>query len=344
LYLLLGLFLFFAFFIFLITRPSTQSTAKGELEICVNIPEVKSVWDKFKPELHDDEEFILEVRKKLDTFKPDETQVIECIAWLPQAPTSVNIVIIPDLSRRITDQVNNPDQVKNDTILLHAAWSSFVENFKLGVDTKHKLIVDVTDINQAKGQFGKVANNLQFDLAKHKGKSNRLYFTHQTDLMFLNSIKNMYASAVQLPLGADYRFYFKRYLEDRLKKPTLFDNFINKLIIITDGYMEAQGKYADTKIYGFETQLRLAVSKNNVLQEITELGFNIPKENVDLSNTEILICEVNDRKMGKGYDYEILKTYWTEWLGRMNVKKLLFLQREQALDITRQKLNDFIKI
>ena len=154
----------------------------------------------------------------------------------------------------------------------------------------------------------------------------------------------MYASAVQLPLGADYRFYFKRYLEDRLKKPTLFDNFINKLIIITDGYMEAQGKYADTKIYGFETQLRLAVSKNNVLQEITELGFNIPKENVDLSNTEILICEVNDRKMGKGYDYEILKTYWTEWLGRMNVKKLLFLQREQALDITRQKLNDFIKI
>jgi hypothetical protein len=78
---------------------------------------------------------------------------------------SLNIIVIPDLSRRITDTIENPKQIENDLVVLNTIWSSFVEYSKLKQDTKDKLIVDVTDIDQAKGQFSSIANQLQFDLS-----------------------------------------------------------------------------------------------------------------------------------------------------------------------------------
>ena len=150
----------------------------------------------------------------------------------------------------------------------------------------------------------------------------------------------MYNSAIQKPLGADYVFYFKRYLEGRIKKNTLFDTYINKVVIITDGYLEAEDRAADTKL---THQLYKSLNIGNTTEMIAMLGLNIPKVNVDLSNTEIMICEVNERKSGKGKDFEILKAYWIDWLKRMNAKQIQFLHREQATDITSNKINEFIK-
>ena len=183
---------------------------------------------------------------------------------------------------------------------------------------------------------------MQFDLSSHKGKSNRLYFTNDKDKQFETSIREMYKLAKEKPLGADYRFYLRRYLINHLKKPTLFDNYINKVVIITDGYLESEGKPADTKIYGFESQLHQAVSIGNILDVITSKGLNIPKVDIDLSNSEILICEVNERKTGKGFDFEILKTYWEDWFKRMNAKKIVFIQREQANDLTAKRVTEFV--
>lgn len=153
----------------------------------------------------------------------------------------------------------------------------------------------------------------------------------------------MYKLAKQKPLGADYRFYLRRYIANHLKKPTLFDNYSNKIIFITDGYLEAEGKPADTKIKDYEPQLHRAVSIGNVSQFISSNGLNIPIVNgIDFTNSEMLICEVNERKAGKGFDYEILKAYWEDWFERMNVKKSHFLQREQANNITVKKIEQFI--
>ncbi|MBK8470889.1 MAG: hypothetical protein IPL33_01015 [Sphingobacteriales bacterium] len=161
---------------------------------------------------------------------------------MPPANTSINVIVIPDLSRRITDKLNNPNQISNDTFALNTVWRSFVNYSKLKQNTKDRLMVDVTDIDQAKGQFSDVANQLQFDLSTHKGQSNRLYFTNDKNKQFEQAITTMYQSAKQRPLGADYVFYFKRYLINHIKKSTLFDNYINKVIIITDGYLEAENK------------------------------------------------------------------------------------------------------
>jgi hypothetical protein len=340
LYILAGFLLFFGVFIYILIIPSTKSKAIDKLETCFNKKDAKMVWDRHKDD--QDEEFVLEIRKKLSSLNLTEDEINECRGWLPPAPTSINLIIIPDLSRRIIDNLNNPNQIKNDIFVLQTIWKSFVDFSKLKQDTKDKLIIDVTDIDQAKGQFGKVANDLQFDLSNHKGKSNRLFFTSGKDKQFEASIREMYELAKEKPLGADYRFYLRRYLINHLKKPTLFDNYINKVVIITDGYLEAENKPADTKIYGFESQLHQAVSIGNILDVITSKGLNIPKVDIDLSNSEILICEVNERRTGKGFDFEILRAYWEDWFKRMNAKKIVFIQRELSTDVTAQKVNEFI--
>lgn len=343
LYILLGFLVFFGVFTYLITRPSVQSKAIKELEVSFNKKDIEMVWYKYKADLYQDEEFVLKTRKKLSSLNLTEEEIKECRSWLPPAPTSINLIIVPDLSRRIIDTINNPNQINNDIFVLETIWKSFVDNSKLKQNTKDKLIVEVTDIDQAKGQFGAVANNLQFDLSTHKGKSNRLYFTNEKDKQFQSSIREMYKLAKEKPLGADYRFYLRRYLINHIKKPTLFDNYINKVVIVTDGYLEAEGKPADTKIKGFERPLYQSVTIGNVLEVITSKGLNIPKVDIDLSNSEILVCEINERRKGKGFDYEILKTYWEDWFKRMNAKKVVFIQREQANELTAKRIKEFLK-
>lgn len=341
-YILLGFLLFFCFFIFILTRPSAQSKAIKELDTCFNKKDVEMVWYKYKSDLYQDEEFLNEVRTKLTSFELTDEETKDCISWLPPANSSVNLIIIPDLSRRIVDSIHNPNQISNDKFVLQTVWKAFVSYSKLKQDTKDRLIIDVTDIDQAKGQFESIANSLQFDLSQHKDKSNRLYFTDEKDSKFKVSIDKLYNSAKDKPLGADYKFYFRRYLPNLLKKTTLFDNYINKVIIITDGYLEPEKSPADTKIDGYQKQLYKSVSLGNTKEVITTLGLNIPKANVDLSNTEILVCEVNERRSGMGYDFEVLKAYWEDWFNRMGAKKIVFMAREKANEITAQKINEFI--
>lgn len=354
---LAGFILFFVAFIFLLLRPSVQSEAIDQVQVCANVSDVKMVYDKYKFELLENGadnnkivslEFQTAIRKKLDSFKLTDSEIQACLEWLPPSKTSLNVIIIPDLSRRIVDTYNNPDQIQNDKIVLNSIWESFVKQSRLKQDSQDRLIVDVTDIDQAKGQFSKIADELNFDLSKHKGKSNRLYFTEELDKRFEESVSALYESAKEKPLGADYLFYFRRYLINHLKKPTLFNNYSNKIIIITDGYLEAENKIADTKIvggsYDYRPLLYPAVEIGNVMDVITSKQLNIPKINgVDLSNSDILVCEVNERKIGKAKDFEILKAYWTDWLNRMNARNVVFVQREQSNQLTKEKVEQFIQ-
>lgn len=346
-FLLLGFFLFFLVFIYFITKPSLQSKVIGQVQACDNINDVKFLFERYKFDLleNDDNgnkivavEFQNAIRDKLNSFSLNDEELRKCLEWLPPAKTNINVIVIPDLSRRIIDSGNNPNQITNDTFILSAIWHSFRNRSILKQDTKDNLMIDVTDIDQAKGQFSVVADQLQFDLSAHKGKSNRLYFTDDKTRQFQNGITKMYNSAKQRPLGADYLFYFRRYLINRIKKSTLYENYINKVIIITDGYMETEDR-TDTKR---TSQLYKAVAIGNIKEMITTLSLNIPKVAIDLSNTDVLVCEVNERASGKAKDFDILKAYWEDWLQRMNAHKILFIHREQANELTKKRVEDFL--
>lgn len=321
LYILIGTFIFFGIFIYLLTRPSLQSKAIEQIQVCSNVNDVKSIYDQYKFNLLETDEngkkivaieFQDAVRDKLSSFNLNEEELNKCLEWIPPSKTSLNVIVIPDLSRRITNS-NIPGQIENDKLVLKTIWNSFTEYSKLKQDTKDELMIDVTDIDQAKGQFGGIANKLHFDLSNHKGKSNRLFITDEKNKQFEIAINELYKSAKDKPLGADYILYFKRYLVNRLKKPTLYDNYINKVIIITDGYLELEkeqdyGRGSRSNYTEINPQLYNSVNIGNIKNTITSLSLNIPKlNNIDLKNTDILVCEVYERKSGRNKDFEILK-------------------------------------
>ena len=348
-YFLLGFIVFFGIFIYLITKPSLLNTAINQIQICNNINDVKIVFEKYKFDLLETDEnghkivskeFQNAARNKINSFNPNEDEIIDCIKWLPPEKTNINIIVIPDLSKRIIDNDNNPDQTRNDSLVLNTIWQSFVEYSKFKQDTKDKLIIDVTDKYQADGQFSKIANSLQFDLSLHKGKSNRLYFTKDKEVQYNKGINSLYEYAISNPLGADYLFYFNRHLINHLQKPTLFDNYINKVIIITDGYLEIGNGMVYTKI---TPELKKSPNISYTKKLIYNLGLNIPIAQIDLSNTDILVCEVNERKSGMKIDFEILKAYWENWFENMNAHKSVIIQREQATNLTKDRIKIFLK-
>lgn len=351
-YILLGFFIFFILFIFLLTRPSLQSKAIEQLGTCSNTNDVKQLYDLYKFELIETDEngnkivaieFQNALRQKLNSFNLSQEEIQECLKWLPPTKANLNLIVIPDLSRRIIDNVNNPDQIRNDINILQTIWNTFREKTKINQDSKDSFIIDLTDKNQANGQFRIIADKLQFDLSSHKGKSNRLFFTQEKDKQFSDKINELYSFAKNRPLGADYKFYLRRHLSNRIKKNTLFESYNNKVILITDGYLETETSI-DTKILGYQDVLRSSVNLGNTKQIITLKGLNIPKIDIDLTNVEILVCEVNERKEGEGYDFEILKAYWEDWFNRMGVdnNRFKFIQREQSSETTIRNVISFI--
>jgi Na+-transporting NADH:ubiquinone oxidoreductase subunit NqrF len=114
------------------------------------------------------------------------------------------------------------------------------------------------------------------------------------------------------------------------------------VIIITDGYIEAENRHPDTKITGYEQALHKAVLNGKVKEKIRELRLNIPKEDVDLKDVDFLICEINERRSGSGYDFEILKAYWEDWIKNMDANKVNVIGRSQAISLTIRHIREFI--
>jgi hypothetical protein len=353
---IIGSILVFGVFVAILIKPSKQSKAIKQIQICATVNEVKLVYEKYKLELIETDEsgksivsleFQNAVRQKIESLNLRESELKECLVWIPPSRINLNVIVIPDLSRRITDTLNNPSQIEHDKTVFKAVWNTFVEYSKLKQDSKDRIIVDVTDIDQARGQFGNIANQLQFDLSTHSGKSNRLYFTQEKETQFTKAIDELYFSAASQPLGADYILYLRRYLSKHLKFPTLYDDYINKVIIITDGYLELEKRfdYGRGSCWNYteiNPQLLNASSNQEINDVITSLDLNIPKADIDLSNTEILVCEVNERKYSKGKDLEILRVYWKDWFNRMNAKEIKVLPRDQATDRTTSDVKEFI--
>ncbi|MEZ0006876.1 hypothetical protein ABH942_002254 [Flavobacterium sp. 28YEA47A] len=342
LFILFAFFAVFVLFIYLISRPSPEEDAKRELLAAYRKDDVKQVWEKYKIGLHDNESFLLAIRTKLNTLALSDAEIKDCLSWLPPAPESLNIIVVPDLSNRI-DKI--PGQIDSDKKTMEAIWNAFESTCKLKKDSHDRLIVDVTDKHQAGGEFEKIANNLRFDLSNHKGKTNRLYFTQQLSNQYKQAVNTMYASAKGKELGADYYRYFRQYLESNLKKPNFFTKYKNKVIILTDGYIEPQDEKAYTKLYGYEKILYPVAKKGDLkdmINKINKYDLNIPSVNIDLSDTEILVCEVTERKPGEGKDSLILEAYWKDWLNRMAAKKVLFYERQKASAATIETIKKFI--
>jgi len=349
----------FVLFVSLLTMSSTQSEAISEVKKSLNIADVKSVWDKYKADLSTDEDFLFEVRTKLSSFNLSEGQVNDCRSWLPKPATSLNLIVVPDLSSRIIDTLNNPDQIKNDTILLNHIWKTFTQSVRTKMNSKDRLIVDVTDPEQAQGKFRMVANNLIFDLSEHKDKSNKLFFDKVGD-QFSRNIAELYSMAKAQPQGADYWSFFNQNLQRSIKQSTLFDEYRNILILITDGYLEAQNNSKTGVAFytGGYTQRSEAFNKlkrgETIDQAISSSISPILDCSQHFNDLEVLVLEVNPRTQsskqepsdrGTPRDFDIMKKLWKDWFARLEIKNASadnFVERLNATDLVKKRIESFI--
>lgn len=347
LYVLLGFLIFFVVFVYLLTRPSTLSIALKELESSYSKDEVKAVWDNYKSELATENDFLYQIRLKLSSICTSKSEMNSCKSWLPKAPESLNIIVIPDLSNRLT---TIPNQKQNDIEILNFIWNKFK---KLSIPKRQSndfLSIDLTDNNQLPN-FQSIADNLVFDLSKEKkgAESNKRFFDSKGD-QFSNNIENLYKMIGTIN-GADFVAYFKNHAENNLKKSDFFNEYRNVFIILTDGYLETSKPfYAYTGTSNSQglicNDIKSGLNLNSSFekQKIAPIASRIPTI-IDLSDAEVLILEVNERPGGEKCHYDILKKFWKDWLKEMKVKNAeddFFLIHEDASKKTINKLDDFL--
>jgi hypothetical protein len=258
---LLVTFLSFGAFIYLITRKSDVTVAMEQIEMCNSIPQVKAIFqaNQFDEDFYERNEatgerelvpdFEILIRQKLNKLITSDEELKECIEWLPQTKKSLNIIIVPDLSRRLLDSSNCRNQVNNDIRIIDSIWMKFIQLTSLKMNSSDRFIIDVTDKGQANNSFERIADNLQVDLSKHKNQSNRLFYTDALTNEIKKNVRSLYKLSIKKPLGADFYLYVKRYLSNHIRKSTIFEKVINKVIILTDGYLEPQDRISYTRIY-----------------------------------------------------------------------------------------------
>ena len=357
---LVFVFVFFGAFVLFLLQPPPSKKAFNELEKCTSTSEIKQCWAKYRDELSQDDEYILATKNKLSALSPTSKEIDECKKWLPKMEPYINLIIVPDLSSRIIDEKNNLHQSITDTALLNHIYNVFKNTVKIKKDSKDRLLVDVTDQFQAGQNFAEFANNLDFDLSKHKNQSNRLFFDKKGDA-FSKNISDLYNLASSNKIrGADYINYIDSKLNqgDRLKESDLYNEYRNLLIIITDGYIESGSGYY-TGIYNERKAICDKYKKFNIpYTSISDISLNIHSsiqyKYTDLSKFEVLILEVRPRTNSipkepnanpTECDPEILTAIWSDWLKSMKIKNsgsTFFNFHEDNINITKSKIDQFI--
>jgi len=306
--------------------------------------------------VRDDSAVVATVKEQLLRFKPNPTK-LEIEAWkerLPPMPISLNLIVVPDLSKRIIDETNNPGQAVSDVKLLKYIFKAFEQRTKFKMNTKDRLIVDVTDGGQAAGRFRTLADSMIIDLSENKNAAHRKYFENYDKERFAKNIDSLYALALQYPRGADYVEYFSGRLPDYIQESDLFSEYKNLLILITDGYLEPQHgpPYSGSNAERFAIAKRMTGTDADEKVVLSVIKF--PEIGRRFPTVKVLVLEVRPRTKrspqepfdsGTPKDYDILRILWKDWfkrLGMANAADEIFIRWHEAERITKGEIDKFL--
>jgi capsular polysaccharide biosynthesis protein len=298
----------FSLFIYILVRPSLESTAIDEINSCLNTEDVKTIFYKYKNDLIESQEFCQAARDKIKSFNLNQSEINEVRKWLPSNTTNLNVIIVPDLSNRIIDPENNADQIRRDSVIINSICESFENNVKTKMNSNDKLLIDITDRKQAGGRLGELADTIMYDLSGFREKINKLYFQDKRE-QFKLGVQKLYEAAYNFELknpkggGADFVSYFSTKLKSKIQKSTVDDTYRNVLIILTDGYLEATKPNGEIVSY-------IKVNPEDILET----------SGVRFKDLEVFILEMNRKKSADDLEEIKIKKWWFKWLKSMNIK------------------------
>lgn len=301
---------------------SKSKEAIKQMRKASNQEQVENIWNKYIDDINSNngrEKLIKSVKEKLATMKLSDNDIAE---WhnkfrvYSDTKPALNLIIVPDLSFRI-NQI--PNTAKYDKEIIEKIYEEFFKRAKNN-KSKDKLVLEVTDQSQANGIFGDIAKGLTIDLTNRENNQRALDYLNEKEAKFKDNLNELYKTALKNTSGADYVYYFKRILPDRIKKSDINTEYINKVIILTDGYLEANNKIY-TKIED-NNVWKSAVANGSHVDLLEENNLFIPNMNYTLPNTEILVLEITERDNGIGWHKEFLSAYWKKWFKGMNIQNI----------------------
>ncbi|MEC5395786.1 hypothetical protein [Bergeyella sp. RCAD1439] len=288
------------------------------------------------------EQVIKATKAKLANFELSDTEISNWHQKFREIGTDeqreINIIIVPDFSNRLTVIPNTPER---DIEIISKIYEVFFDKMRKN-KAVGKIAIEVTDKNQAGGIFSKMADSLVIDINDKNNEQNRKFILSKEGA-FKTNIKKLYAYAIDNISGADYVLYFKRNINDRIKRSTIEREVINKIVILTDGYLETN----ETNYTKIHRTMKNAVDDGWIEDYLKRANLSIPSNNIDLSNSDILVLEVTERDEGIGWHKEILESYWREWFKSMNVRNInkkesFFISSENSPSQVKELVQKFI--
>ena len=306
-------------------QKSDTKEAINAIKKCQDKECVEARWTEWTAKLESKsarEKLAKAVKERLSTEDLSEEEIAN---WHKQFrmndvgdPASMNIIIIPDFSHRVKEL---PHSKERDIDIISNVYEVFFKKVK-GNKSKDKLLIDITDRSQAgggyqSGSFTRLADSLTIDLSNRENEQAKKYIQRKEN-GFKAMLEELYSRALQYPSGADYSYYFRRTLGEKIKKSDINNEYHNKVIILTDGYLDT----INTDYTKIRPEMKAVAQQGRINEYLQRENLYIPRENIDLRNVDILMLEITERPAGIGWHQEILTTYWKNWFQSMGARNI----------------------
>lgn len=243
-----------------------------------------------------------------------------------------NVIVLLDLSSR----VNLLHQADKDKAILSQILAVFQEcqmlyGFQISQD---KLDIKIALQEDAITQPFEFGDDLTIDMtAKQMNKPN---FDVEKQ-KFLLGVSKLYEQAVAGPTtGADIWNFFDDHLQTYLKKSEKGTVFKNKVIILTDGYLEFDGKIMNLRPKGtfFDARYKRLRNKKNWDKQFETMNLALTPCRT-FENTEVLMLEIAPyNPVEYTNEYQIIEKFWLTWFGDMKIKSYLRQTQDNPQNLT----------
>ncbi len=256
-----------------------------------------------------------------------------------------NYIVLLDLS----DRTLSENQKERDIANIKAAFQSFKKGVKNQYYIKSNDVLQVLIAPQKNMGINKAdyENQLRINLnALPVNKKKKVFDSFEKN--FDETLNKLYDETLKNKTkphhfsGADiWRFFYD------LLPSYYIENSSNKLLLITDGYMEFEqsalkyevggGKY---RFSNFDFLKRLRGYKGNWKEMFDKYDYGLKSTGKQYSNLQVFMTELSPTE-GVHYEFDIIKAVWKKWFDEMKIKEIDFSIDQNALSKVKEDVEAF---
>lgn len=249
--------------------------------------------------------------------------------------TFYNIVVLLDLSNRIaTERQSNKDLEIINTILniFQNAQKKFGYQF-----SKDKLSIKICKQKNDDVELNINIEDLVVDMDRDNSRNmNFPNFCKQKE-SFETSINSLYDYAIQNKsfYGADIWNFFNEEMLSLLKENDGETKYKNKVIILTDGYLNFASAIEKTRPKGTFMRGYYRMRNNADWKKIFEdRNYKLTPHPHDYFDTDVIVLEVDPKKPTEyTNEFNLLSNYWKTWFEDMELNSEVYSKSKPIKDL-----------